>query len=133
LDDIGPTLAAARKYAGARPGSADAVKTLGAVLFRAGRFEEAADRLEAALRIPRVDPAHATYARFLLAMTRVRQGDVAAARAPFAEAARWTDAATATPEARAAAGLTWNRAATLDLLRREAAALLVPVEAPAVR
>jgi superkiller protein 3 len=133
VDDYAPAVAAARRAAEASPKDADAAKTHAALLYRSGRFDEAAGGLEAVLAMPKIDATHAAYARFFLAMARARLGDVESARASFDEAARWTDAATATPEAQAAANLTWNRAATLALLRREAAALLAPVEAPSVR
>ncbi|MGC1272824.1 MAG: protein kinase [Planctomycetaceae bacterium] len=128
--DYRPVIALASRAVAASPESLDAAKTLGAVLYRAGRYEEAAARLDAAVGLPNADPVHAAYARFLLAMARHRLGNAAAARAAFEEAARWVDGAMATPDARRQADLNWQRDATLTLLRREAEAVLDAGETP---
>ena len=59
---------------------------LGAALYRAGRFAEAAAELES--NIPR-NPESAGLDWLFLTMSRQRMGNPAAARAALAEAVRW--------------------------------------------
>jgi WD40 repeat protein len=86
--------------------------TLGLALYRAGRFAEAAAELE--FNIPR-SPDEAGLEGALLAMSRQRLGQAAAARAALAEALRWR---AARPDLRP------DRAAAFDRLVREAESVL---------
>jgi WD40 repeat protein/serine/threonine protein kinase/tetratricopeptide (TPR) repeat protein len=112
----------AERAAVSDPNNADYLDTLGAALYRAGRYEEAAQRLteaEAALQ-PTSHTGHpVAYARLFLAMTQRRLGHAEDAR-------RWLDKVLpATAETRTDTGAsTWNRRLTLQLLSREAEGLL---------
>jgi tetratricopeptide (TPR) repeat protein len=98
------------------PGNATLRQALGAALYRAGRWEEAAAALRASAAAPNASPA---YAHFFLAMTRWQQGQQVAARtelkAALASSKREMDASPAP---------SWNRRVTLQLLRREAEGLI---------
>jgi tetratricopeptide (TPR) repeat protein len=96
--------------------------TLGAALYRAGRFGEAIQRLDEAAAAEQeatkpgmVSPA---YARFFLAMAHARAGHAGKARRWLEEAIRGTEAEVRDPGD--AASRTWNRRLTLRLLRQEA-------------
>ncbi len=102
------------------------VNTLGSVLYRAGRFEEAIQRLGEADRLAQdgtgKPPPSPTYTWYFLAMTHHRLGH-------HEEAKKWLDKAVESTEKALAdheAGkelLVWNRRLTLKLLRDEAEAL----------
>jgi tetratricopeptide (TPR) repeat protein len=100
------------------------INCLGAVLFRAGRFQEAARRLtEAEAAFKQTPSAQSTvlYNWFFQAMAQHRLGNAE-------KAASWLmKAVQAIDEPRTAqdpAASTWNRRLTLQLLRREAEELL---------
>ena len=83
LDDYEPVLRAAEKAFGPKPDS-DQLNTLGAILYRAGRFEDAAKRLDEAVAVrdkatPKNDLRLASD-RFLLAMAHARLGHAGEAR-----------------------------------------------------
>jgi len=98
--------------------------TLGAVLYRAGRFQEAARRLteaEAAF-LKAKDPAKTmAYTCLFLAMTQQRLGNAEQAQEWLAKAVREIDQPS--PE-KAKINQVWSRRLTLGLLRREAEALI---------
>jgi WD40 repeat protein/tetratricopeptide (TPR) repeat protein len=102
------------------------INALGAVLYRAGRFEEAAHRLaeaEAAFEQTPGMKVPLAYNWLFLAMVHHRLGDAT-------EAARWLEKAVRAiddppPEVtRQPNAKSWNRLLTLQLLRREAEELL---------
>jgi tetratricopeptide (TPR) repeat protein len=104
----------------------DRINNLGAVLYRAGRVKEAAQRLtEAAVAFkPTATPRTSTvYNWFFQAMAQHRLGHTA-------EAANWLKKAVqeidrpSPKTAQDPATNTWNRRLTLELLRREAEELL---------
>jgi WD40 repeat protein/tetratricopeptide (TPR) repeat protein len=100
--------------------------TLGAALFRAGRFREAIRRLEPAGNAKKADPTKVTpyspaYRWLFLAMAHQRLGNAAEARRWLDKASRWMKRQAQDPS-NPAEGL-WNRRLTLQLLRREAEAL----------
>jgi serine/threonine protein kinase/WD40 repeat protein/Tfp pilus assembly protein PilF len=124
--DWGPVITLAEKRLAAHPKNCDCLQNLGAVLYRAGRFDEAAKRLtEAHDAYP--ETANPTgsliYTWLFQAMTqhRLGHGD---------EARRWLDKAVKDidqpPPGRPQDGEAgpWNRRLTLHLLRREAEELL---------
>ncbi len=76
----------AQRAVAVRPGEVVYHQVLGAALYRAGRFVEAAAELES--NIPR-NPDRAGIDWLFLAMSRQRLGQGTAARAALAEAARW--------------------------------------------
>ncbi len=93
---------------------------LGAALYRAGRFDDAARQLMGASALePKEQQTAVTYTYYFLAMTDHRLGHTDEAR-------RWLDKATrATEEAlKSPAAPPWNRKVTLQLLRREAEELI---------
>jgi WD40 repeat protein/tetratricopeptide (TPR) repeat protein len=126
VHDWGPVIVLAEKRLAAEPENGDALQNLAAVLYRAGRFEEAANRL-AESRSPFADARQPLtsilYTWLFEAMVQHRLGH-------HGEARRWLDRAVKDieqppperPEDGAAS--TWNRRLTIQLLRREAEELL---------
>jgi WD40 repeat protein/serine/threonine protein kinase len=103
---------AERALAGARPDARHgALTTLGAVLYRAGRYPEALARLQEASRQPGED----VRARLFLALAHHRAGHASEARTWLARAA----------EVRSAAAAGFWQAVADDLLRQEARQLIV--------
>ena len=102
-------------------------KTLGAILYRAGRCEEAIERLTEARRLEepgstsRSSPA---YTWFFLAMAHQRLGDSKEAKQWLGKAAALTDEVLAEHESSTGVKLVWNRRLTLELLRQEVQTLL---------
>jgi tetratricopeptide (TPR) repeat protein len=116
----------AEKTLAADPKDFFRLTTLGAVLYRAGRFEEAARRLtaaEAAARRAKPRPSILASTWLLLAMVEARLGHAAQARAWLARAVREIEQPPA-ESAKNPFADTWNRRLTLRLLRAEAEALL---------
>ena len=106
---------------------ADFVETLGAILFRAGRLDEAVQQLAEADRLVKdpnlrqsSSPAHTW---FFLAMAHHRLGHRDEAKKWLDKAVAWTQK-TVRDADQGTADLTWNRRLTLKLLRAEAEALL---------
>jgi WD40 domain-containing protein len=112
LDDYEPVLRAAEKAFGPKP-DADQLNTLGLILHRAGRFEDAVRRLDEAALRDKADPnyqLHIASDRFLLAMAHARLGHGDAARELLRQAV--------TSLGRVADGSQGRR--EVELLRREA-------------
>jgi WD40 repeat protein len=124
LDDLAPALALAERDRAGQPKDPMAVQTLGALLYRAGRFEEAVATLGEAEKLPEGAKTSLTYARYFLAMAhhRLGHGD---------EARRFLDVANEQTDKALGEALNWNRRLTFRLLRREANALLDPGPRPA--
>lgn len=124
VDDYAPVLACIAKAVEARPKSDQFLNTLGAVLYRAGRHEEAVKRLsELDRRWERPDlarPSPPAYTWYFLAMAHRKAGNQEQARAYLNKANQSTDQELADPKNPPP----WNRRATLELLRNEAEALL---------
>jgi tetratricopeptide (TPR) repeat protein len=107
--------------------------TWGAVLYRAGRFDEALVRLSEADALAQ-QPSEAlksspAYTWFFLAMAHHRLGDRDEAKLWLDKAVAWTDKAEREAD-EGTADLPWNRRLTLKLLRAEAAALLGDPDKP---
>ena len=106
------------------PQSARNLNTLGAVLYRAGRFNEALAHLsEAAARIQ--EPSEASnmspaYTWYFLAMAHAKVGHEEQARQYLDKANAWTEKVLDDDENLPP----WNRRATLELFRKEAGSLL---------
>ena len=132
LDDYSTPIRIAERLV--KPDSANAFhrQGLGAILFRAGRFEEARKHLEAATAEEEPARTSAAYAWYFLAMTHHRLGDISQAARALATANRLANKELKDPTKPPA----WNRRLTLELLRKEATALIgsarsrVPVVAP---
>jgi tetratricopeptide (TPR) repeat protein len=115
----------ARRLVAAQPKDFVPLTTLGAVLYRAGRFDEAVKRLNdarAAYKPGDEQRAALAYTCYFLAMAHHRLGHAAQAR-------RWLDKAVrqSQPQKPAQASgvpVPWNRRLTLQLLGREAEQLL---------
>jgi non-specific serine/threonine protein kinase/serine/threonine-protein kinase len=95
---------------------------LGAALYRAGQYERADERLKESIDAhpsgPLPDFDTTTYQRLLLAMTKWQLGQRDAARQLLAETLAAVDEELQSPS------ISWNRRATLELLRDEAGALI---------
>ena len=100
------------------------LNTLGALLYRAGRFKEATQQLDRAVETG--DAGATPYDVYFLAMTHQRLGHAEEAR-------RWlrrgTDPASVSLSRGDAGGeSSWTVRLELEILRREAAAVVGPVE-----
>jgi tetratricopeptide (TPR) repeat protein len=124
----------AEKAAKSDPKSVSYANTWGAVLYRAGRFDEALARLSEADALVK-KPSEATgsspaYTWFFLAMAHHRLGGRDEAKLWLDKAVAWTDKAEREAD-EGTADLPWNRRLTLKLLRAEATALLGTAAKPA--
>jgi hypothetical protein len=99
--------------------------TLGALLYRAGRYEEAVEPLSRSGDAYAVNPSDqfsTLYPKLLMAMVQWELGEETKSRELLAEVqAQYDDAINSASS--------WNRRATLELLRREAEALVSSVRA----
>ena len=124
VDDYEPVLALATKAVEAQPDSDQFLNTLGAILYRAGRHDEAIERLtELDRRRETADgdvQSSPAYTWYFLAMAHQKAGNAEQAREYLNKANQSTDEVLADEENPPA----WNRRATLELLRKEAEALL---------
>jgi serine/threonine protein kinase/tetratricopeptide (TPR) repeat protein len=124
--ELEPAAELARRAVEADPDSALFVGTLGAILLRAGRLEEALEKLEQADRLAqKADERQSSpaYTWFFLAMAQQRMGHPDRAREWFDKAIEHSDKILG----QHAAGnvlVPWNRRLTLHLLRTEAEELL---------
>ena len=101
--------------------------TLGAILYRAGRLEEAVKRLTEADKLAEQPDAAAksspAYTWYFLAMAHHKLGDDEEAKKWFQKANEWTDKVMRDHE-EGTATAPWNRRLTLKLLREEAEAMI---------
>jgi tetratricopeptide (TPR) repeat protein len=125
VGDWGPAIILAEKNLAADSKNCDKLQVLGAVLYRAGRFEDAAKRLteaESAFKDAKAPRSAAAYTWLFLAMAHQRLGRLEEAEKQFdqalAEIEKWTAQGSQNP------GNTWNRRLTFSLLTREAKELL---------
>jgi tetratricopeptide (TPR) repeat protein len=126
VDDWTPLVPWAEKALAADPKKSDWLTALGAVLYRAGRFEAAAQRLteaEAAFRNAKVPVSTIAYTWLFMAMTRERLGQTEQAKQWLAKAVREIEQPPA-ERAKDPGARIWNRKLTLQLLRGEAEALI---------
>jgi tetratricopeptide (TPR) repeat protein len=110
VSDYAPLLAAAERAVEKKPQGPDEPRTLGALLYRAGRYPEAVTRLEAAVQAQ--GQGGTAFDFLFLAMSEQKRGNPDAAR-------RWLDAA-----GKAGARFPWEQRAQLDALRQEAEGLV---------
>jgi serine/threonine protein kinase len=101
------------------------VYVLGAALYRAGRYKQAAERLEESVDAYSIAPSLGydtiTYQQLLLAMAKWQLGQKDEARQLLAETLPVVNQELASP-------LTgWNRWVTLEILQHEAESLIVPI------
>jgi tetratricopeptide (TPR) repeat protein len=117
VDDLTPALALAERARDEQPKDPMAVQALGALLCRAGQFEEAVAQLGEADRLLEGPRTSLIYGRYFLAMAHDSLGYHGEARRRLEEANAQADRALGET-------LTWNRRLTFQLLRREAEALM---------
>jgi WD40 repeat protein/Tfp pilus assembly protein PilF/tRNA A-37 threonylcarbamoyl transferase component Bud32 len=114
----------ADKAAKAAPKSYAIANTLGAALYRAGKFEEAVKQLEEAIKLQRQGGSPGDW--LFLAMAHYRLGDPKAAKKWLDQSAAWLERVS--PEKLKADALAqrlpWDRLLEIELLHREAQALL---------
>ncbi len=94
-------------------------RCLGAVLFRAGRFDEAIKTLGIAAS-EESDEGSLAYTWYFLGMAHHASGHIDEAKKWLQKAVVWTDQAFQAEEEDDGARLAWNRRLTLNLLREEA-------------
>jgi tetratricopeptide (TPR) repeat protein len=126
--DWSKPIALADKAAKDKPKLTQYLNTLGALLYRAGRYEEAVQWLNEANRLVS-DPTEKAetspaFTWFFLAMAHQRLGHREQARREFDKAAQWTDKAIGKRDSGAGPRLNWDREIALKLFRAEAAQLL---------
>ena len=143
ITDWTTAIALAEKAVQSDPKFVMYLNTLGAVLYRAGRFDEALARLAEVEPLVQ-EPSEAiksppAYTWFFLAMAQHRLGHADEAKQWLDKAVAWTDKIFAEAD-QGTADLSWNRRLTLKLLRDEATTLLgvtpptvEPVPAPAAK
>jgi tetratricopeptide (TPR) repeat protein len=124
-------LALAEKAAKSDPKSFQYQTTLGAILYRAVRLEEAVQRLTEADRLAQQpggsDRSPPAYIWFFLAMSHHRLGHREEAKKWLDKAVAWTEKNIREAE-QGTTDLPWNHRLTLKLLREEAEALLKPAQ-----
>jgi WD40 repeat protein/Flp pilus assembly protein TadD len=123
----------AKDAVAARPRDPDLLNTLGLALYRAGRFDECARRVAKAVAIPGGDGS--TFDRLFLAMAHAGMGRPEAARSWLAKVLAVSEAsipaATGSRTQTSPEPLAWTVEIELDLLRREAEALIRAPDLPA--
>lgn len=128
--DYAPVLACAARAVEAQPNTDQFIKSLGAVLCRAGRFEEAIEWLtetDAPLESAEADSTSSlAYSWYFLAMAHKKAGNDEKAQEYLNKAKQETDRALADEKHPPP----WNRRATLEVLRKEAEALVALPAAP---
>jgi tetratricopeptide (TPR) repeat protein len=132
VDDWTKLVEWAEKAFAADPDNAVGLTTLGAVLYRAGRFDEAVRRLteaDAAFKKAKARTSTIAYAWLFRAMAEERLGHAEQAQEWFARAVREIEQPPAERANDPGAG-SWNRRLSLRLLRGEAEALLKIAKQP---
>jgi len=125
LADLTPAVTLAEYVVQGNPQSAQYVDTLGAILYRAGRFKDALAKLEKAFALAKkLGTASAlAYTEFYLAMAHHRLQHASEARDWFKKACNDVDISLKSQKP-GNPNLRWNRRITLAILRKEADTLL---------
>jgi hypothetical protein len=125
VKDFGPLLRTAERGLGPSEKEHASLQTLGAVYYRAGRFDEAARRLDEAVKA-RGRGGDAIDWLFL-AMAHLRRRDIESGRRWLDKASGWIDASTPNRPEDNTFGerVDWQRWLTLQVLRREAETLAI--------
>jgi len=126
VEDFGQPVRLAERAVDSDPNNDQNVNALGAILYRAGRFDEAVrhlgkltDAREQGKELPTsTSPA---YTWFFLAMAQYKLGN-------SDEAKSWLDKALERAEQEMQSEPAWNRRLTLQLLRKESESLIRPEE-----
>ena len=114
VDDYGPAIALAERLRAAHPKSQMIGSAIGALLFRAGRFEQAAARLTEADRLDKDPRSSPIYTWFFLAMAHDRLGHAAEAKSWRDKALAATEQALADHARGAGERLPWRRRLTSE-------------------
>ena len=124
LDDYRSAIALAQQAVELHPQHADLCRSLGALLFRAGRHDEAVKQLAALVAEQEAKPPGAStstaYSLFFLAMAQHQVGNEQDARTTLTKAVELTKAELNDQQAPPA----WNRKLTLELLQDEASRMV---------
>ena len=123
VGDLAPVIELAKKNAAANPKDHLALRTLGAVLCRAGQHEAAAERLGEAEPLRAKDQP--PYDWLFLALAQQRLGQIERARQQLAQADKWIQQVKeekAKPNG--SPQLRWNQRVTWEILHAEAQAAL---------
>ncbi len=127
VEDYAPIVRLAEQAVESDPDSASYLNALGAILFRAGRCEDAVRRLGEASDLIRDADAPSksapAYTWYFLALAHQELGHEADAKSWLDKATAWTDQALREHEAGTAV-VPWNRRLTLKLLRKEAEGMI---------
>jgi serine/threonine protein kinase len=128
VDDYSPAIALAAKAAEAQPENDQSLNTLGAVLYRAGRHQEALDKLTELDRRMNDPAAKAdsspAYTWYFLAMTHHALDRTEEARRWLQRANEWTKKERAKTDEPPPWNHRWNHRLTLELLNTEANGLI---------
>lgn len=117
IDDYEQVIKLARHAVEKDPGSKQYLYGLGAVLLRAGKYDEAKVQLEKALEAAEKASTSHSYTQYFLAMTEHYLGHQESAQ-------KHLKSANKSAETELAASPVWNRKLTLVLLRKEAESLI---------
>jgi tetratricopeptide (TPR) repeat protein len=135
VSDWSAPLALARQAVAAQPDSLQNQNTLGTLLMRAGKLDEAIAVLDAVATRSSRDSAAANsppvYTWYALALTQQAAGHAELARTWYERAKTETAKLLSEPPA-AGAPLAWNRRLTLQLLQREAESKIAGASSPAM-
>ena len=116
VDDYGPAIALAERLRAAQPKNQMIATALGALLFRAGKFEQAATRLTEASQLDKDPRSSPIYTWYFLAMAHHRLGHAAEAKTWRDKALAATEQALADHARGTGEPLPWRRRLPLKLL-----------------
>nr|WP_143547803.1 serine/threonine-protein kinase [Rhodopirellula sp. SM50] len=121
VDDYQAPIALARRGVENDPDNQQYLNGLGAILMRAGYYDEAKQQLQKALQAGDTDNTSSSYIHYFLAMTEHHLGNIEAAQEHLNKANESAEEELANDPA-------WNRRLTLKLLRKEAESQITPAE-----
>ena len=119
LDDYSAPIQMARQAVKLQPNNQQFLSGLGAILLRAGQYDEAHEKLVSAVKADPSEKASPAYAAYLLAIAEYYRGDNVSAKKHLDDANR-----KARDELSATTTIPWNRKLTLELFQDEAEFLI---------
>src|SRR6056297_2561222 len=119
IEDYESVIQLARQAVEQEPTDRQYLNGLGAILMRAGQYDEAQKQLEKAIEAGTNDNTSLGYIHYFLAMTRHALGDTQEAQARLSKANEIA-------ESELSDSPSWNRRLTLELLRKEAESQITP-------